>query len=286
MPSPVDRYFEQIKEKNPSYSDAQAWATAWSIYCKYKNPDSESCHMPTSEYFKGKSAAERVMVAGLTGTELHDAWEKAEHAFAAAIQKMSGQPWKLKKLDGPTQYGEVTLTWESEGQGTLILYGASMSPKMVDVRLHYEDPKGMPEQPQVMRVPNEKVGDPSIITKLLAKYKKHIPWMKAANVMARFLARSASEHEGADDPADTISQGDVFIVQMKHGDWWTEMRKGVKMKALESGKLGEPIEVLDLTFAGFRKDGIPMTFTKLKDGKYRMTDADPSRKRALTVTRA
>lgn len=56
MPSPVDKYFEQVKQDNPSYSDAQAWATAWSIYCKYKNPGSDSCHKDTSEYLKGKSA--------------------------------------------------------------------------------------------------------------------------------------------------------------------------------------------------------------------------------------
>ena len=57
MPSPVDKFFKQIKKDNPSYSDEQAWATAWSIYCKHVKPDSESCHMPTSEYLKDKSAA-------------------------------------------------------------------------------------------------------------------------------------------------------------------------------------------------------------------------------------
>lgn len=56
MPSPVDKYFDKVKEQNPTYSDAQAWATAWSIYCKYKNPGSEHCHLPTGEYFKGKEA--------------------------------------------------------------------------------------------------------------------------------------------------------------------------------------------------------------------------------------
>jgi hypothetical protein len=55
MPSPVDKYFKQIKKDNPSYSDEQAWATAWSVYCKYKNPGSPSCHKPTEEYFKKES---------------------------------------------------------------------------------------------------------------------------------------------------------------------------------------------------------------------------------------
>ncbi len=52
MPSPVDRYFKDVKKKNPSYSEEQAWATAWSIYCKHKNPGSDSCHKDTDEYLK------------------------------------------------------------------------------------------------------------------------------------------------------------------------------------------------------------------------------------------
>jgi hypothetical protein len=55
MPSPVDKYYDEVKKGNPSYSDEQAWATAWSIYCKHKNPGSDSCHKPTSEYLKNAS---------------------------------------------------------------------------------------------------------------------------------------------------------------------------------------------------------------------------------------
>jgi hypothetical protein len=62
MPSPVDKYFEQVKEQNPSYSDEQAWATAWSIYCKHKNPGSDHCHKPAGEYLKGKNASELGLV--------------------------------------------------------------------------------------------------------------------------------------------------------------------------------------------------------------------------------
>ena len=57
MPEPVDKYFDEVKRDNPSYSDEQAWATAWSIYCKYKNPGSDSCSKPPSEYLTGKSAS-------------------------------------------------------------------------------------------------------------------------------------------------------------------------------------------------------------------------------------
>jgi len=55
-PSKVDKYFKSVKEKNPSYTDAQAWATAWSIFCR-SNPGSSSCHQ--DEYFEGKSASIR-----------------------------------------------------------------------------------------------------------------------------------------------------------------------------------------------------------------------------------
>jgi hypothetical protein len=57
MPSPVDRYFREVKDSNPSYSDEQAWATAWSIYCKHKNPGSDHCQKKPAEYLTGKSAS-------------------------------------------------------------------------------------------------------------------------------------------------------------------------------------------------------------------------------------
>lgn len=52
LPADVERYVKEIEKKNPDYDEAQTWATAWSIYCKYKNPSSDHCQMPTSEYFK------------------------------------------------------------------------------------------------------------------------------------------------------------------------------------------------------------------------------------------
>lgn len=58
MPSPVDKYYKEVKEGNPDYTEAQAWATAWSIYCK-KNPGSEHCHK--SEYLKKEGTLERVV---------------------------------------------------------------------------------------------------------------------------------------------------------------------------------------------------------------------------------
>jgi hypothetical protein len=68
MPSPVDKYFKQVKDENPSYSDAQAWATAWAIFCKHKNPGSPHCHQSPSEYLKGKEAT--MKLAAKTEIEL------------------------------------------------------------------------------------------------------------------------------------------------------------------------------------------------------------------------
>jgi len=62
MPAKVDELFKDIKKSNPSYSDEQAWATAWSVFCKHVSPGSDSCHKPTNEYLKGKKAEMGPMV--------------------------------------------------------------------------------------------------------------------------------------------------------------------------------------------------------------------------------
>jgi hypothetical protein len=54
IPADVERYVEETRESNPDYDDAQVWAVAWSRYCKYKNPGSDHCKKPTSEYFPNK----------------------------------------------------------------------------------------------------------------------------------------------------------------------------------------------------------------------------------------
>jgi len=80
MPAKVDELFDEVKKSNPSYSDEQAWATAWSIYCKHVEPGSESCHLPTSEYLKGKTAASAEYEQA---TEAHS---KALKEYEAAVK--------------------------------------------------------------------------------------------------------------------------------------------------------------------------------------------------------
>lgn len=149
-----------------------------------------------------RRAAEQT--AGMGGQELHDLWKKQEPHFRQVLHEQSKQTWHLKEIKGPTEHGEVTIVWESPGQGSLALYGTSMSAKQNDVRLHYNDAEGMPEQPKVMRVPNEKMGDPSVLAKLLSQYKGKTEWTKAPKkeavhyqVAARYLLSVVADQSKA-----------------------------------------------------------------------------------------
>jgi len=106
-PEQVDKYFKQVKKDNPSYSDSQAYATAWSIYCKHKNPGSESCHQ--DEYLTGKTAAWKAPAINQALAKLIA--KKVDRHFVTDLlnEKLSGRSWeaKLKEAIGkavaPTQ---------------------------------------------------------------------------------------------------------------------------------------------------------------------------------------
>lgn len=58
LPKNVERYVDEGKEQG--LSEGEAWAVAWSRYCKYKNPDSPHCKKDSpSDYFpnQGKKQA-------------------------------------------------------------------------------------------------------------------------------------------------------------------------------------------------------------------------------------
>ena len=56
VPQEVKDRAEEIKEKSPDYDTAKAFATAWSIYCKYTNPGSPHCKKDSpGEYFPKKA---------------------------------------------------------------------------------------------------------------------------------------------------------------------------------------------------------------------------------------
>jgi len=52
IPEDVERYVGEHKEKGAD--EGEAWALAWSRYCKYKNPGSDHCKQDS--YFDGKKA--------------------------------------------------------------------------------------------------------------------------------------------------------------------------------------------------------------------------------------
>jgi len=60
QPPEVRRYFEETKKASPHYDDAQAWAVAWSRYCKHTQPSSPHCNKGRFQYFpiKGGKGSE------------------------------------------------------------------------------------------------------------------------------------------------------------------------------------------------------------------------------------
>lgn len=165
-----------------------------------------------------QQAAQPAVAMG--GKDLHDLWKKQEPHFRQTLHQQSKHEWHLKEIKGPTEHGEVTIVWESPGQGSLALYGTSMSEKQNDVRLFYSDPEGMPEQPKVMRVPNDKLGDPSIVGKLLAQYKGKTEWTKVKPKSAASYAVAARylEQRLADQGKAAPKKVDDLFKEVKDGN--------------------------------------------------------------------
>lgn len=92
MPADVDRYYDEVKRDNPSYSDEQAWATAWSIYCKHKNPGSDHCHKAPGEYLKqgmtGRLVARALGAA--TASTLEQFRDEVKKDGAAGVKWLEG----------------------------------------------------------------------------------------------------------------------------------------------------------------------------------------------------
>lgn len=91
IPKKVDEYAKSVREKNPDYDDAKVWATAWSIYCKYKNPESEHCKMDKSEYFPGKKEAESDLSKSWGG---YSTFRPMRHAKLETEQKALISVWR------------------------------------------------------------------------------------------------------------------------------------------------------------------------------------------------
>lgn len=105
---------------------------------------------------------------------LLDTLTQAEPGFREFLSTSTKIDWKLEDIEVPSS-GETQITWKSE-RGKFILVAMAVTKKAAEVRLFYEDPRGMPEQPQSGRVALDKIGDPrTTIDPLLWKFKSKLP---------------------------------------------------------------------------------------------------------------
>jgi hypothetical protein len=88
-------------------------------------------------------------------------------------------------------------------------------------------------------------------------------------IIARVATRFAS---------DTLAKGDVLEVWMKRGDWWSEMRRGVKLEVKDVQ--GDTVRVQHQGWAEGK--GWEMKLAEQKDGKFILEDTGRF-KRSLVV---
>jgi hypothetical protein len=91
-PKKVEPYFKKVKDQNPDYSDSQAWATAWSIYCKHKKPDDKSCHQ--DDYFTGKQASPALHFKGMSMLFVSDG-----PLPPAVVRQLEREPLTIQNLE-------------------------------------------------------------------------------------------------------------------------------------------------------------------------------------------
>jgi predicted double-glycine peptidase len=100
LPPEVEEDVKEIQKKNPDYTEGQAWATAWSIHCKHRDPGSEHCQMSPSEYFKAAKFPAGVTmtvdeVADVVGPEFKEMNEDPPASVVKVreeMQKKAGSP--------------------------------------------------------------------------------------------------------------------------------------------------------------------------------------------------
>lgn len=95
-------------EKEKGYEPGYAFSTAWSIYCKYKNPgDKVHCKKEPSEYFSKKAGAVKNMIMDV----IFDAIEYVEKFSRTSIDE-DGEVFDLTQeyvMDGFSSMTEARL---------------------------------------------------------------------------------------------------------------------------------------------------------------------------------
>jgi hypothetical protein len=122
LPKDVERYVKEIQKKSPSYTEAQTWATAWSIYCR-SNPDSDHCHQDS--YFKKSALSTADYVADI---------------YEAKFEK--GKPADPTENMSPEDAAE----WKKQNKEHADEFkSASMQSKVTEaIRSYYEDQMSEP----------------------------------------------------------------------------------------------------------------------------------------------
>lgn len=136
VPEKVEQYYQEAMQQ-PGMIEAQAWAIAWSRYCKYTEPASSHCKLHRSEYFPGKggkgseaahkckpvvieleraegmNAPERVTLRpGAAGTNLYKQADKAlkEMAMRMRAQDMNKTDFLVEFEGGRSYEGRIDLS--------------------------------------------------------------------------------------------------------------------------------------------------------------------------------
>jgi hypothetical protein len=132
LPPEVEEDVADIMEKNPDYSESQAWATAWSIHCKHRDPGSEHCQKPSSEYFKEGSARVETAkfekgvsmtvdeVANVVGPEFKEMNENPPPSVVKVMEEMQGKTAAGRTTHLATDSSGFTLCGERAYRDTLV----------------------------------------------------------------------------------------------------------------------------------------------------------------------
>jgi hypothetical protein len=80
-----------------------------------------------------------------------------------------------------------------------------------------------------------------------------------------------------------IANGTLFIVHMKHGPWWSEMKRGVVLEAKSDGSFGTPMEFAHFGWAQGYFTLTPTAEVTKKGVKVTLVAQNDRFKRSLTV---
>jgi hypothetical protein len=100
-----------------------------------------------------------------------------------------------------------------------------------------------------------------------------------SNVVSRFAAKQTKEPKEESKP---LAVGDLLEVWMKRGDWWTEMRRGVKLEVKDVQ--GDTVRVQHRGWSEGKGWEMKIPAGQDLSGKFKL-DGDDRFKRSLVVTR-